>query len=129
MASVLLQVRHTSSYRSYRCYRSYGPIALVMSCKPVYCILEFICDEIILRFFLLMFKIAKIRSQKISMLYSDYSCDEFSQKISIAKIFPSKFPVIFANIFQHKIIPVYSTQHHSRGMGQAPWWLFALTLM
>ena len=32
----------------------------------------------------------------------------FRRKISIAKIFPSKFPVICANIFQRKIIPVYS---------------------
>ena len=29
---------------------------------------------------------------------------------SITKIFPLKFPGIFANIFQRKIIPVYDSQ-------------------
>ena len=33
----------------------------------------------------------------------------FRNNLSIAKIFPSKFPGILANIFQRKIIPVYST--------------------
>ena len=32
----------------------------------------------------------------------------FREHFSIAKIFPSRFPGIFANIFQHKIIPIYS---------------------
>mgnify|MGYP001792611374 FL=1 len=32
----------------------------------------------------------------------------FLKKFSIVKIFPSKFPTIFANLFQHKVIQVYS---------------------
>ena len=31
----------------------------------------------------------------------------FHKNFSITKIFPSRFPGIFANIFKHKIIPVY----------------------
>ena len=34
----------------------------------------------------------------------------FLKNFSIAKIFPSKFPGIFTNIFQRKIIPAYSTE-------------------
>ena len=32
----------------------------------------------------------------------------FHKNFAIAKIFPSRFPGIFTNIFQCKIIPVYS---------------------
>ena len=35
----------------------------------------------------------------------------FHKNFSIANIFPSWFPGIFANIFQCKIIPVYSIWH------------------
>ena len=73
-----------------------------------YCRLEFICDEICLRFFCKCSKSQKYDRKKFQWLCSDYSCDEFSQKMSVAKIFPSKFPAIFTNIFQRKIIPVYS---------------------
>ena len=65
--------------------------------------MKYFCD-----FFCECSKSQKYDRKKFQWLYSDYSWDEFSQKISIAKIFPSKFPAIFANIFQHKIIPVYS---------------------
>ena len=52
----------------------------------------------------------------------------------IAKIFPSRFPGIFANIFQRKIIPVYSisypnplflqlVSHHSKPLSFRPRWL------
>ena len=54
-----------------------------------------------------MFEIMKIRSQKSQWLYSDYSRDESSQKFLIAMNFPSRFPGIFANIFQRKVIAVY----------------------
>ena len=73
----------------------------------VYCRLELICDEIFLRFFCECSKLPKYDRKEFQRLYNDYSCDEFSQKISVAKIFPFKFPAIFANIFQLKIIPVY----------------------
>ena len=33
----------------------------------------------------------------------------FRKNFSIAKIFPSRFPGIFANILKRKIIPVYSS--------------------
>ena len=35
----------------------------------------------------------------------------FWQNLSIAKIFPSRFPGIFANTVQRKIIPVYSNRN------------------
>ena len=52
-----------------------------------------------------MFKIAKILSAKN---FNGYIVIIVVMKISIAKIFPSKLSAIFANIFQRKIIPVYS---------------------
>ena len=39
---------------------------------------------------------------------------DFRKNFSIAKIFPSKFPGIFANIFKRKIIPVYSILRYTR---------------
>ena len=35
----------------------------------------------------------------------------FLRNFSISKTFPSRFPGIFANSFQRKIIPVYSTSY------------------
>lgn len=68
-----------------------------------YCKLEFSCKIIVLR----MFRIAKNNRKIFQWSYSDYSRDKFSPKFSIAKIFPSRFPGIFTNVFQRKIIPVY----------------------
>ena len=56
-----------------------------------------------------MFKIAKNTIEKnfngctVSIVMIN-----FRKNFSIAKNFLSRFPGIFANIFQHKIIPVYS---------------------
>ena len=64
---------------------------------------EFFCE------YLQMLKIAKKYDRKdVQCLCSNYGRGEFLQQFSIARIFSSKFPAIFTNIFQHKIIPVYS---------------------
>ena len=74
----------------------------------IFCRLEFICEGIFLRIFVNV-QNPKIYSQeKFQWLYCDYSHNEFSQTFLITKSYPSKFPGIFANIFQCKIIPVYS---------------------
>ena len=75
---------------------TYPPV----SSQFIYCRLElfvrvFFCEN------LQMFKIAK----KFRWLYSRHG---FLQTFSIASIFPSGFPGIIKNIFQHKIILVYS---------------------
>ena len=60
--------------------------------------------------FLQMFKIAKSTiAENFDRYIVVILIMNFHKKISTAKVFPSNFPGIFANIFQHKIIPVYST--------------------
>ena len=53
-----------------------------------YCRLEFICDGILLRFFCECSKSQKYDHKKFQFLYSDYSCDEFSQKFSHPSFLP-----------------------------------------
>lgn len=79
---------------------------VVISCTiMIYCRLEFISDKIVLR----MFKTAK---NTIAKNFTGYIVIiivmNFPKKFSIANIFPSRFSGVFANMFQHKIIRVYS---------------------
>ena len=52
-----------------------------------------------------MFDIAKVFSGYIVIIV----VMNFRQRFSIANTFSSRFPGIFTNIFQCKIIPVYNT--------------------
>ena len=59
--------------------------------------------------YLQMFKIAKNLIAKNFNGYIVFTVVmNFRKNFSIAKIFPSRSPGIFANIFKRKIIPVYS---------------------
>ena len=64
---------------------------------------EFFCD------YLRMFEIAKNMNEKnFNRCIVIIVVMNFHKNFSITKIFPSRSPGIFANIFQCKIIPVYS---------------------
>ena len=67
--------------------------------------LVFVCDRV----FLQIFEIAKKTYRKKFNGYIVFIVViNFCKNFSIAKIFPSRFPGIFTNTFQCKIIPVYS---------------------
>ena len=66
----------------------------------VYCRLEFIYDEIFLRFFCKRLKSQKCDRKKFQWLYSDYSCDEFSQKFFNHKNFPIQVSCHFCKYFR-----------------------------
>ena len=74
----------------------------------LYSRLEFICDGIFCED-LRMLKVARITKAKNFNGYRVIIVmTKFCKNCSIAKLFPSRFPGISTNIFQHKIIPVYS---------------------
>ena len=82
----------------------------------LYCRLEFICDGIFC-------ESSNMQKNTIANNFDSYIAFivvvNFRKHFSITNIFPSRFPGIFANIFQHKIILIYSNCWLSKS-GQLP---------
>ena len=74
----------------------------------LYCKLEFICDRIPLQFFANILNRKNMIAKNFNSYIVIMVVINVRMNFLIAIVFPSKFPAIFANIFQHKIILVYS---------------------
>ena len=92
-------------------YESCPPLLRLYTyrCLTIYCKLELICEGNFFEFW----RVFEITKNMIGMNLNGYiviiAVINFCKNFSIAKTFPLKFPTIFKNSFQRKIIPLYST--------------------